>query len=232
MVEIIRLNDGTNISFVENEAPDIENVSDFCVHYVKTECADTIAELRKQGYIFADRLMKIEITLADWEPYYYREGGNSLLYKISGSWSEEDIYELVKDDFGEDRRFAVSIQHPDERRKRELLHRYIRKLKDSDYQISLCYKGSELVGFNLWKISDNVGSILLGASTKKFRNGGVIYLYELTLLTMKKMGALKLSNRVSTSNLAAVKLHAALGRNKKTMKITGFEDQYIKEENK
>ena len=228
MMQTITLNDGSGVVYMQDE--ELRNIDspEFCVYYVRADDVKTICRLREQNYMFADRLMKIEINLSDWNPSYYIPDKCRFQCEILETWSIEKFYELAKDEFQTDRRFAVSMGLPDERRKKELLYQYICQLQEEQYRATVCFKEHELAGFNLWKIQDDAGTVLLGAVSRKLRGGASICLYEAALLAMKEKGAVKLSNRISTSNLAAVKLHMALGKDKKQLKITGFEDQYIK----
>lgn len=226
------LSDKIRIIYIENgKIP--ETISrGYCVYYVKTDDGETISELRKKDYVFADRLMAVEIALSGWEPIYYDPSKQKgIRYECIKDWSVESIYELTKGDFTTDRRFAVSMQTDNAALREEILYNYIYMLRESGFMASLCYKESALVGFNLWNIHDNnIGTILLGVVESKVRTFIAPALYEFTLYTMKHMGVNKLSNRVSTCNVSAIRLHMALGRNINQFKITGFEDQYIKEE--
>lgn len=226
------LSDGTRIIYRENEKIPEVIFGEYCVYYVKADDMETISELRERGYVFADRMMAVEIMMENWEPIYYKPSKQgSVKYECLQDWSVESIYEIAKGNFTTDRRFAVNMKTDNDALRDEILYNYIQMLRGDRFRACLCYKKDTLIGFTLWNIhDDNIATILLGLVEAKNSNFIAPSLYEFTLCTMKHMGIKKLSNRVSTCNVSAVRLHMALGRNINNFKITGFVDQYIKEE--
>lgn len=225
------LSDGTRVIYVEGEAIPERSLRGYCVYYVNANDREIIDELIRRDYLFADRLMEVEIMLSDWEPKYYKPSKQGhISYELSSDWTVEAIYELAKGEFSADRRFAVNMKMRDASLENEILCRYIHMLKEDGFKACLCHKEGVLLGFNLWNIHNNhAGTILLGMVEPEMRNLLAVSLYEYTLYTMQQMGVNKLSNRVSTCNVSAVRLHMALGRDIRRLRVTGFEDQYIKD---
>lgn len=150
--------------------------------------------------------------------------GSKNRFLLSKDWDPEDIFNIAKEHFDNDFRFALD---DDKGRKCELIRYYIGKLKKEGAFASLLYRNKELAGFNLWKRDENgLGRIYLSAVKSGIKNVGIaVFLYEFTLKAMAEEGIKQISEWVSVRNLPSLNLHNKLfGGN---YKFNGYSDKWI-----
>lgn len=89
-----------------------------------------------------------------------------------------------------------------------------------------CFYNGNLAGFTVVKkLDQNSCENVLGAVDPLYQSRGVaIGLYAYMLRELKEKGYEKLYGRISTTNVASINLHIALG-----VKYSRPEDEYVKE---
>ena len=208
--------------------------------YLKVSSGSEEEEIRQKsldkGFSFADRVMVMDCA-ADFKAF---KGGSRLSFDWSKDWDRKAVFDIAKKDFVTDRRFSVHLRTMDEgvdqerfleeglSMKDELLYWFIGMLQDDGLSGSFLRLNGTMIGFNLWKIEEGKGRIMLGYVEPKYRSMYAAMLYTSTIRTMREEGALSLREKVSTSNIASFNLHLGLimragGR----VKITGYEDVYL-----
>lgn len=185
-------------------------------------------ELLRSGWYFADRIIYTAINLTKWEMRMPMESRGKYCYIVTDNWNAEEIYLTASEFFQKDCRFAVDRDKSDETLKNRLLAQYIYRRRREGYLATCCYAEYELAGFNLWRIREGKGRIVLGAVQKKYQHTGIaVYLYGRTLFAMKENGADTLADRISTANTASLNLHTRLAQGA-GIRFTKAEDWYIK----
>ncbi len=182
------------------------------------------ADLREMGFVHADCSVNMLCRIAVLEEGDKKRDGSKNRFSLSKDWDPKDIFEIAKEHFDKDFRFAVD---DDKNRKCELIRHYIEKLKREEAFASLLFKDEELSGFNLWKKDEKgQGRIYLSAVKSVIKNVGIaVFLYEFTLKAMAEEGIKQISEWVSVRNLPSLNLHNKLfGGN---YKFNGYSDKWI-----
>lgn len=210
MVYQTTLRSGEKVIYYMGELPDtISEVEDYSIACIPTENAAAIKKLTGKGFAFFDRSISLEIPLKNFRSPL--SPGRKFRFSVTENWRPEEIYEVAKDTFENDCRFALDPGNAE--LKNELLYGFIADLKQKSVMAACFYQEQNLEGFNLWNISAGKGRVLLGAVSPQYRGSGVaVPLYSYTVEAMKKSGANTLRNGASTSNAASLNLHAMLIR--------------------
>lgn len=185
-------------------------------------------KLLQSGWYFADRILYTAISLTKWEMRMPTESRGKYHYAVTDDWDVEEIYHIASGFFQKECRFAMDREKADETLKNRLLAQYLRQRREDGYLATCCYAGCELVGFNLWRLLEGKGRIVLGAVQKNYQQTGLaVYLYGRTIRAMREGGADTLADRISTANMASLNLHTRLAQGG-GIRFTKAEDWYVK----
>ena len=224
-MDTVTTGDGKIVTYctdVSEVKPAME-ISDFIV--LSGECSG----LEEMGFVHADCSVNMLCRIAVPENGEKAEDDKKRdsaknRFSLWKDWDPEDIFEIAKEHFDNDFRFALD---DDKDRKCELIRHYIEKLKREGAFASLLYRDEELAGFNLWKRDEKgQGRIYLSAVKSGIKNVGIaVFLYEFTLKAMAEEGIKQISEWVSVRNLPSLNLHNKLfGGN---YKFNGYSDKWI-----
>lgn len=204
------MQNGRTVGYYINILPPEGTAQDYMSVTVPAEDKDSARELIRQGFVFADRSIPVEIPLGQFRQSL--EPGTKFHKDVKDDWVPEEIFSLAKGSFETDCRFAVDIEQNDIALKNELLRGFIGQLREESTMATCLYSSDGLVGFNLWTLHGDVGRIVMGAIAEQYRGAGVaLLLYSQTALAIREKRAV-LCDIVACSNTSSLNLHAMLIR--------------------
>ena len=224
------LHDGRTVGYYIDTLPSKGEEQDYMSVTVQAEDKDSAQKLFHRGFRFADRSILMEIQLRYFKSTLTQ--GRKFDLSIKSNWEPEDIYVVACECFENDCRFALDWEQRDTELKNALLLRYINDRKNKGDVATCLYREGKLEGFNLWKIQENKGRIMLGAVSRSYKNTGIGFsMYSYTLCAMRETGINMFSEYIASSNLTSLNLHAMLIRFAGgTFRFGSCRDHYKKEQ--
>ena len=201
------LKDGKTVGYYFNDIP--QNVTEnYISAAVPSDNVSASKELFKRGFRFADRSLMMEFPIKDLSSPM--RCGKKYSLSVTKDWSPEELYVIANDSFDSDHRFVFDN---DKTVKEQLLCGFIKDLKEQHLWATLMYHDDSLIGFNLWRINNGNGRIMLGAVSAAHKGTGIaVPLYSHTLDAMARNGADQLREFISSSNISSLNLHLLLTR--------------------
>ncbi len=182
---------------------------------------DRIKELRTSGYRFHDRILRAEIDVRK-EMALDQERLIRFPVVVDSEYSE-DVFQLACEAYKTDRRFHLKEGY-DQELADEVIRSYIFECKKENMEIVRCIKDDITLGIIIFKDNGNgTADNVLGAVRSNLQGKMAAYgLYMQTLMLMKERGFVKYYGDISSSNIASLNLHIALGA-----KMVAVSDEYI-----
>lgn len=205
---------------LNNMPKDMPKDIDYILAKVEPDNVEKIMKLKKLGFCFHNRTILGEINLDTMDERLLRMVRGDM--RIDTIYTEE-LYELAKKTFVRDRRFHLDIKW-DQVLANKVLKGYLNRFSHDDTMLFKCFHNGKTVGFTVVKkLDETLCENVLGAVDPLYQNRGVaIGLYSYMLKELKRKGYKKLYGRISTTNMASINLHIALGA-----KYSMPEDEYI-----
>lgn len=208
------LRNGKTVGWYFNEPPDTGAAEkDYMSVAISSEETEMARRILREGYSYIERGIVMEIPINSFQPAV--RSGKKFAFSVVEDWQPEEVFNVAKESFETDYRFAFGSEQENKELKNDLLHSFITELMFggiTTIATYLCQEG-RLEGFNIWNVGEGTGQILLGAVSSKYRNSGIaLPLYSYTVEAMKERGANTLRNVVASSNRPSLNLHAILAR--------------------
>lgn len=205
---------------LNDEIRDVTTECDFLLAKTSPDDIERIVGLEQKGFIFHNRTILGEINLSSVSETLIR------MIRADVRTDKEfsmNLYELARKAFATDRRFHLTKQF-DQNLANKIIEGYIRALSTEDVMLFKCFHKEKLTGFTIVKRLDDIAcENMLGAVNPLYQSRGVaINLYSYMLKVLRDEGYMKLYGRISTTNVASINLHIALGA-----KYSLPEDDYI-----
>lgn len=182
---------------------------DYVIAKACPEDVGRIKELEERGFCFHNRTVLGEIPLSVLNEKQLR--------MIRADVREEgnitpDLYELARRCFPRDRRFHLKKDF-DQGLADKILKGYMDELSGERLRVYKCFHKSRLTGFTIVKNLENQNcENVLGAVDPEYQNrGAALNLYLYMMKCLRDNGMEKLYGRISTTNMASINLHIALG---------------------
>lgn len=182
-----------------------------------------ITDLEQKGFSFHDRKILCRIALTKLNPRYM--GLIRADVKMDKNFTTE-IYSLANKAFITDRRFHLDKVFNQELAERVIIN-YIDKFGKEEF-VFKCYHKNRLIGFTIVKpYNDEECENILGAVDPEYQGkGAAINLYAYMVKALAESGYKMLYGNISTTNIASINLHIALGGS-----FIKAEDEYIYRKN-
>lgn len=198
----------------------------FCIAKSDYDDIKRIQLLKKKGYRFLDRILRMEIATQGeclWEE-------KKRLIQFPAKCMEiidDSVYEIACAAYDKDRRFHLQEEYKQEQAN-AVIKAYIEECKRNSMPAITCSYNESILGVTVLKDNmDGTMDNILGAVKPGLQGKMAAYgLYIQTLMWMKGQGCKRYYGNVSSSNIASLNLHIALGG-----KIVETYEEYILEEN-
>ena len=185
------------------EAWDFGEATHACVTI--PSCADTETIMQRQGFIFADRTLKVTIGLSKVSGDLKRF---IRLPIVETSDYKDDIFTIAHESFTRDRRFHI-LPKCDQAVSGLVLRDWVAAIDKA----WVCLYHDEPIGFLVLKESTpDALFVHLAAVKEKYRaTGAAMALYAKAIEVAKDRGFKKLEGRISSLNTAVMNIYATFG---------------------
>jgi len=168
-------------------------------------CADTETTMQRQGFVFADRTLKVSIGLSKVSADLTRF---MRLPLVETSEYKDDIFTIAHESFTRDRRFHI-LPKCDQTVSALVLREWVAAIDKA----WVCLYHDRLIGFLVLKsMAPDTGFVHLAAVAEEYRiTGAAMGLYAKAIEVARERGYKKLEGRISSLNTAVMNIYATFG---------------------